>query len=184
MTRTCSVIAAALVASALQVSAQQPIPNAPKIAARAGAAKAAAPRLLPGTKPGVFTTIQGNALTSTNGSLPDTVVRLRDARFGRIVDTQYTDKAGLFAFKVVDPGTYVIEIMSASGDSTVLAASQLINVNAGEAVSAIVKLPFRIPPFAGVLGHSASQATAVTTSAATSGLLATVITATDEPVSP
>ena len=39
-----------------------------------------------------------------------------------------------------------------ANDQTVLAASQLINVNAGEAVSTLVKLPFRIPPFAGMLG--------------------------------
>jgi hypothetical protein len=183
MNRTTSVIAAALVATALQVSAQQPIPSAPTLAARA-AAKPNLPRLLPGTKSNVLTTIQGNALNSTNGSLPDSVVRLRDARFGRIVDMQYTDKAGLFAFKVLDPGSYVIEIMSTSNDATVLAASQLIHVNAGEAVSAVVKLPFRVPPFAGVLGHSAPQAAAVTSSAATSGVLATVITAQAEPVSP
>ena len=183
MKRTGFAIATALVAAALQVSAQQPIPHTPAIAARGGT-RVAAPRLLSGMKPGLLTTIQGNALNSSNGSLPDSVVRLRDARFGRIVDTQYTDKAGLFAFKVVDPGSYVIEIMATANESTVLAASQLINVNAGEAVSAVVKLPFRIPPFAGVLGHSAPQAVAVTTSAATSGILATVISAQDEPVSP
>src|SRR5688572_2934584 len=123
MTRTSSVIAAAVVAMASQVSAQQPVSTAPGLTARIGV-KSAMPKLLPGTKPGVLTTIQGNALNSTNGSLPDSVVRLRDARFGRIVDTQYTDKAGLFAFKVVDPGAYVIEIMSTTNDATVLAASQ------------------------------------------------------------
>jgi hypothetical protein len=182
MIRTSSVIAVAVVAMALQVSAQQPIPSPPVLSA-SGVARTATPKLLPGTK-AVFSTIQGNALTSTNGSLPDSVVRLRDARFGRIVDTQYTDKAGLFAFKVVDPGAYVIEIISATNEASVLAASQLIHINAGEAVSAVVKLPFRIPPFAGVLGHNAAQAVAVTSSAATSGVLATVITAQTEPVSP
>lgn len=41
-----------------------------------------------------------------------------------------------------------------ANDQTVLAASQLLNVNAGEAVSAVVKVPFRIPPFAGLLGKT------------------------------
>src|SRR6476660_2836181 len=41
-----------------------------------------------------LTTSQGNALTSTSGHMSDAVVRLRDARFGRIVDTQLTDKSG------------------------------------------------------------------------------------------
>ena len=36
---------------------------------------------------------------------------------------------------------------------SILAASQLLNVNAGEAVLAVVKLPFSVPPFAGVAGH-------------------------------
>jgi hypothetical protein len=181
MTRTGSVIVATLVVSAsVQISAQPPFPSTPVLAARAGAKVPST--LLPGTNL-LLSTIQGNALNSTNGSLPDSIVRLRDARFGRIVGSQTTDKSGLFAFKVVDPGSYVIEIVSPN-DASVMAASELINVNAGEAVSAVVKLPFRIPPFAGVLGHTAPQATAVTMSAATSGILSTVITTQAEPVSP
>ena len=84
----------------------------------------------------------------------DVVVRLRDARFGRIVDTQLTDKSGMFAFNAVDPGTYIVEIIA--NDESVLAASQLLNVNAGEAISAVVKLPFRMPPLAGLVGRTAA----------------------------
>ena len=35
------------------------------------------------------TSIQGNALDSANTQLANAVVRLRDARFGRIVDTRH-----------------------------------------------------------------------------------------------
>jgi hypothetical protein len=180
MPRANTVIGGALVLAAvtLRVSAQS-IPATPATMARVGTA---AGNRLPGTRPGLMSTIQGNALDSTNASLPDNIVRLRDARFGRIVDTQMTDKSGLFAFKVLDPGSYVIEIVSA--DSMVLAASQLIAVNLGDAVSAVVKLPFHAAPFGGVLGQTASHAVAVTTSAATSGILSTVITTQAEPVSP
>ena len=106
---------------------------------------------------------------------------MRDARFGRIVDTQVTDKSGMFAFKAVDPGSYIVEIMS--NDQSILAASQLLNVNAGEAVSAVVKLPFRIPPFAGILGGTAGTptATAVATQAAVSSIAAVAPTI---PISP
>jgi hypothetical protein len=104
------------------------------------------------------TTIQGNALNSTNGQMSNVIVRLRDARFGRIVDSQLTDKSGMFAFKSIDPGSYIVEIVS--NDQSILAASQLLNVNAGEAVSAVVKLPFRIPPFAGIMGGSSATPTA------------------------
>src|SRR5688572_32774018 len=74
-------------------------------------ARASLPRLLPGTSASVFASIHGNALNSTNGALPDSLVRLRDARYGRIVSTQTTDKAGLFDFGAIDPGTYVVELI-------------------------------------------------------------------------
>ena len=127
-----------------------------------------------------LTTIQGNALNSTNGPLNDVTVRLRDARFGTIVDSQLTDKSGLFSFKSIDPGTYIVEMMA--NDQSVLAASQLLNVNAGEAVSAVVKLPFRIPPFAGIIGNTTMpSAGAIATQAAASSIAAIVPTS---PVSP
>jgi len=144
------------------------------------AIKSVNPKLLPGTRTNVLTTIQGNALSSTNGPLPSTLVRLRDARYGRVVGTEITDKAGMFAFKIVDPGSYIVEMVGS--DQTLLAASQILNVNAGEAVSAIVKLPFRIPPFAGLMGSSSAPSAALIASqAAASGIAAAVPTA---PVSP
>ncbi len=174
-----------LIATAsLQISGQQQAVTgaATKMAAKT-VAKTATQKMLPGTRPDVLTTIQGNALSSTNGQLTNAVVRLRDARFGRIVDTQLTDKSGLFAFKAVDPGTYIVEVM-ASDIQSVLAASQMLNVNAGEAVSAVVKLPFRIPPFAGLMGSSSTPtAAAVTTEAAASGVAAVVSTAEVSPKS-
>jgi hypothetical protein len=128
-----------------------------------------------------LTTIQGNALNSTNGQMSNVIVRLRDARFGRIVDSQLTDKSGMFAFKAIDPGSYIVEIMA--NDQSILAASQLLNVNAGEAVSAVVKLPFRIPPFVGIAGSTSATPTAVAvaTQAAASSVAALVPTT---PISP
>ena len=127
-----------------------------------------------------LTTIHGNALDSTNGQLTNVTVRLRDARFGRIVETQYTDQSGMFAFKTLEPGSYIVEIVA--NDSSILAASQLLNVSGGEAVSAIVKLPFRVPPFAGLMGTTTTQAAAgVAFEAAATGITAIVPTA---PISP
>ena len=137
---------------------------------RADAQKPVKSRLLPGTRPGVLTTIRGNTLDSMGGPLAGAPVRLRDARSGHIVDTQTTDKSGLFEFRGVDPGTYIVEDLGT--DSTVLAASQLLYVDAGNAASAVVKLPFRIPPFAGVLGHSTQSASLVTAAAGASQVLA------------
>lgn len=167
-----------LLAGTMPLAAQQEAGAAvTRSAAARTVTKTATTKMLPGTRPDVLTTIQGNALNSTNGQLTNSLVRLRDARFGRIVDTQLTDKSGLFAFKAVDPGTYIVEVMG--GDSqTILAASQMLNVNAGEAVSAVVKLPFRIPPFAGLMGSgSTPTAAAVTSEAVASGVAAVVPTA-------
>ena len=132
------------------------------------------------SKPDTFTTIQGNALTSTNGPLNDMMVRLRDARFGRIVGSQTTDKSGLFEFTSIEPGAYIVEVMA--NDQSVLAASQLLNVNSGEAVSAVVKLPFRIPPFAGIMGRTGMPlAAAIAIEAAASGIASMAPTT---PISP
>ena len=176
--------AALIAAGTLSVSAQQHAADG--ISARAAAGNAGVARStvsrasVSKVRTDALTTIQGNALNSTNGPLNDVTVRLRDARFGTIVDTQQTDKSGLFSFKSVDPGTYIVEMMA--NDQSVLAASQLLNVNAGEAVSAVVKLPFRIPPFAGVLGNTAMpSAGAIATQAAANGIAAIVPTS---PVSP
>src|SRR5579864_8952268 len=132
------VVAFSLLASSLSASAQSP-------AVPAGAAVARTTKV-PGARNNNnnnTTTIQGNALTSTNGPLSNSIVRLRDARFGGILDVQTTDKAGLFAFRGVEPVSYIVEVM-AQDQTTVLTASQILNVNAGDAISAIVKLPFRI----------------------------------------
>jgi hypothetical protein len=167
-----------VVAGTLSVSAQPPAPVS--LSARTGTAtvsRAVATKL----RTDALTTIQGNALNSTNGPLNDIIVRLRDARFGTIVGQQTTDKSGLFAFKSIDPGSYIVEVM-APNDQAVLAASQLLNINSGEAVSAVVKLPFRIPPFAGLMGTTTTpSAAAVATQAAASSIVAVVPTT---PISP
>jgi hypothetical protein len=90
-----------------------------------------------------------------------------------------TDKAGLFVFRAVEPGSYIVELVGA--DQTVLAASDLLNVDAGDAVSAVVKLPFRLPPFGGLLGHTVASAAAIAATAAAAGVLAAPVTG--EPVS-
>lgn len=140
-------------------------------------ARAIAPRVLLGTSESVFSTIQGNALDSANAALPDSIVRLRDARFGGIVGSQVTDKVGMFTFRAIDPGTYIVELVDA--DRTVLAASDLLSVGAGEVMLAVVKLPFRIPPFGGLLGHTIQQAAAITSAAAASGVMAESVTGQD-----
>jgi hypothetical protein len=141
------------------------------------AARVAAPRSSKGFGLG---TIQGNALDSTNRKMVDAKMRLRDARFGQIVDMQLTDKSGIFTFSKLEPGSYIVEIMA--DDQSILAASELINVDGGQVVSTLVKLPFRIPPAAGAAGATAkSTAWIIATQALASSIAAVVPT---RPVSP
>jgi hypothetical protein len=170
--------AASLMAAAtLSAGAQQPARIDPtRTVARTIPLTAAVSK----SRPFGVAVIQGNALDSTNGAINDAIVRLRDARFGRIVDTQLTDKAGLFTFRAMDPGAYIVEMVAKN--ETVLAASQLLNVNAGEAISAVVKLPFRAPALAGVMGNAgAPSATAIAMEAAAGGISSIIPTA---PISP
>jgi hypothetical protein len=162
-------------AGAVSLSAQQPATPAATAAAQA----AVQPRtvvILPGTKESAFSTIQGNALTSANGQLAGAIVRLRDARLGRIVDTQVTDRYGFFAFRRVDPGSYVVELMG--NDHRVVAASEMITVNAGDAVSAVVRLPTEVQTLAAMLGHDAQRAAIVSAAAAAAGVLARTVATT------
>jgi hypothetical protein len=167
MTLRCATVLSLL--AGLPLSAQTPTKTVAATRSTPGATK-----LLPGTRSSVLTTIQGNALTSSNGKLADALIRLRDARSGRIVDSQITDKVGLFSFRGVEPGSYIVELM-APDESTVLTASELLTVNSGDTISAIVKLPLRVPLFGGVAaGHAGSTASmaALAAQAAVSGIVA------------
>jgi hypothetical protein len=95
---------------------------------------------------------------------------LRDTRSGRILALGLTDQTGQFAFQNVDPGNYVVELVSRN--ETVLAASNIITVGAGDSVSTIVKLPLNVRSLAGVLSHNAGAAAVVASAAAVSGVLA------------
>ncbi len=176
MSRILGVASALLVVGgSWSVSAQQPI-----TVASPSAAKTLNARPLPGPRSSILSVIQGTALNRNDAPMPDTLVRLRDARFGRVVQTQMTDKAGMFAFKVVDPGSYIVELLGT--DQTLLAASQILNVNAGDAILAVVKLPLSVTPFAGLLSSSiAPTAAMMATQAAATGIAAVVPTS---PVSP
>lgn len=167
-------VTAVTVVLAASTALAQPSP------AQTQATKPPSARVLPGTRSDAFSTIQGTALNANNTASAKSVVRLRDARSGRIVATTTTDRAGMFVFQNVDPGSYVVELLG--GDKMVVAASGVLNVNAGEAISAIVKLPFKTPPLAGLLGNTVSSAALITASAAAAGVLATQISG--EPASP
>ncbi len=131
-------------------------------------------RVSAGTRANALGVIQGNALNSTSGPLANARLRLRNARTGRIVDTQTSDRAGLFTFKSVEPGTYIVEIVTP--DQRVLAASEMLNVNAGERLSALVRLPMRVPVAAAVMGLTTPAILALAAAAGEAQILAVAAT--------
>ena len=144
------------VALGVPLLAQSPAPGV-----AATAKPAAGSTLLPGSRSNVLSTVEGKATDANNVPLPNTLVRLRDARRGGIVDSTVTDKQGVFIFRNVDPGNYVVEVLDQT--KKVIATSAILNVGTGEAVSAVVTLPYRISAFAGLLGSSGSTAAAIGT---------------------
>ena len=139
------------------------------LVAAAPPAEAGRSAILPGTIADVLATVRGNALTGTDQSLPDAIVRLRDARYGRIVDTAKTDATGLFEFRPVDPGSYVVELVAADRIA-VLAASQVLNVEAREIVTTLVRMPTG-EALAALFGNTRTSAAAVLSEAALAGVL-------------
>src|SRR5882672_5492126 len=120
-------------------------------------AQTAAPKLLPGTRPGVLSSIAGKAVSSTNAPMGSTLIRLRDVRFGRVIATTITDKAGQFEFKGVDTGSYIVEMMTPSSD-VVLASSSILYVDSGEILSTLLTMPLAGPALGSLLSSSAPSA--------------------------
>jgi len=151
------------IAYAVGLVAQQPAPAGTLVRAEAQT------RALPGTPQSVFAVVQGSAISAANTMIAGGVVRLRDIKFGRITDVQTTDTAGHFAFTSVDPGSYVVELLGK--DERVLAASDIVTVEAGRNVSTIVRVPSNVAP-GGFFHSGVPVAVAVAAAAAAAGVLA------------
>lgn len=138
------------------------------------AAQQSAPAIR-GAQGGLSASILGTAVNWTNTALASAPVRLRNARSGRVINSATTDRFGAFRFNDLEPGSYVAELMSPGSDG-VLATTSIINVDSGQSVAALIKLPFRTVPLGGTLGKTLPAALAITAAAAAAGVLATSVT--------
>lgn len=132
--RTVFTLALGVVMTATSLHGQSSPAGTPKISQRA-----ALPSVLPGTRVDAFSTINGNALDSEDVTLATSLVRLRSARIGQVVDTQVTDKSGKFSFFRVDPGYYVVELFDR--ERRTLATSPIVITGPGSTATTSVKLP-------------------------------------------
>jgi len=132
-------------------------------------------------------TVEGKAVDAKGKPVPNSTVQLRDAKTGQVVATATPTAAGAYSFSAV-AGTYVVEVVGASG--AVIATSGALAVTAGATVAATVTVSAAVGAAAAagtaagaasILGMSAPIAAVVMGSAAAAGILAV---SSDDCVSP
>jgi hypothetical protein len=114
--------------------------------------------------------ITGQTLTGSRAPVPNAHVRLRDLNTGLIVGQTSTNHSGEFTFMLRGGGTFVPEVLEDTGD--VLAVGDIVIVDPGYAVGALILLPARVPTFAGLFGSTAASIVQAAASAGISAVTA------------
>jgi hypothetical protein len=139
--------------------------SAPEPARRSSAAPATTGRVI------------GVAWKSANTRYPNARIRLRFVTTGRAVDRTETNAEGEFHFESVEPGAYVVELVSDT--DRVLALGDLFGVTPGSVVTTAVRLSSRAPWVAGFFTNAAAAAIS-----AASSIGITAVGSSGRPVSP
>jgi hypothetical protein len=143
--------------------------------AQAGtSASAAAPSTTVRATTGV---VLGSAWKGDNTPYPRARIRLRNVETGRGVARTTSDTDGRFRFEAVEPGVYVVELLSE--DDKVLAVGDIFGVSAGTQQLTLVRLSSKAPWYGGFFGNAAAAAIA-----AASTLGVTANGSSGRPVSP
>jgi hypothetical protein len=87
---------------------------------------------------------------------PQAPIRLRNVETGRSMARTVADGDGRFRFERVDPGAYVVELLSA--EDKVLAVGDLFGVTAGGQATTLVRLTSKAPWVGGFFGNAAAAA--------------------------
>ncbi len=99
----------------------------------------------------------GSTRSFNNSPVPNARLRLRSITNGRIEAQLTADAEGRFAFRAIEPGTYVVE-MTEVVTGAVVATSQAVTVASNEIMQTIIRLPGRLRSFGWWAGSSASSA--------------------------
>jgi hypothetical protein len=134
-------------------------------------------RVVGGNQASLTGTVVGTAWKADNAPLPNARVRLRDVTTGRSVATTKTNASGEFRFERVDPGAYVVELLS--DRDRVLAVGELFGLRADDTIATAVRLGADTTWFDGFFGNAAAAALAA---ASTLGI--TAVGSTGLPASP
>ncbi|MDP1569773.1 MAG: carboxypeptidase-like regulatory domain-containing protein [Vicinamibacterales bacterium] len=122
--------------------------------------------------------IIGTARGADRSPIPEAQLQLRDLRGGQVVERATADAEGRFAFRSLEPGTYIIEMTLIDG--SVVALSEAVTIGSGEIIQTLVQLASRTRTFGWWLGSTTSSALA---SAASLGVLSVEPGAPASPVS-
>ncbi len=164
MNRGCLVLAMAVVTATVTVGAQ----STPAARAQAESTTQAMP---------VTGSIVGTAWKGETTPYPQARIRLRNVQNGRGVARTDADSTGRFRFFQVQPGAYVVELLSEQ--DKVLAVGDLFGVSAGTEATTIVRLSVKTQSFGGFFANAAAAAIS-----AASTLGVTAVGSNGRPVSP
>jgi hypothetical protein len=120
------------------------------------------------------TQIMGYLWTANNGAITDASVQIRNTVTNVVESVTKTNAAGEFLFQNVNPGEYVIEYVTDSARSSLIAVGHPFTVSPGETVATFVRLSNGLPMLLpNELGNLTSNvATQAVTTAATEGVTA------------
>jgi hypothetical protein len=102
--------------------------------------------------------VLGTAWKGDTLPYPQARIRLRNVETGRSAARTISDADGRFRFDRVEPGAYVVELLS--NEDRVLAVGDLFGVSAGGQATTYVRLSSRAPWAAGFFGNAAAAAIA------------------------
>jgi hypothetical protein len=168
--RALAVVPLALCFGAAAVAADPPDrPDAKKATRNApGVARPVGPTSTLATSFGTLaTSILGAAWTADNTPIRQASLRLRNIVSGKVQATTIANDTGQFAFANVPPGSYVVELLNASGHVEVV--GQMFTIAQGETVATFVRIGTKVPWFTGFFGNTVSL---VTSAAANEGVVA------------
>jgi len=112
-------------------------------------------------------TVVGTAWEADNTPIKGAKVRLRDVVTGKIESVGTGNDAGQFQFDAIDPGSYVVELLSDAGK--VRAVGHMFTIGPGETVATFVRLETKGPWAAAFFRNTASV---VAIAAASQGITA------------
>lgn len=98
----------------------------------------------------------GTARAADRNPIPEARLQLRNLRTGQIVQNTIANADGQFAFRSLEPGTYLVEMTLADG--SVVALSEAVTIGAGEVVQTLVQLASRTRTFGWWFGSTTASA--------------------------